>query len=29
MYNGYGSANSGTNGSAARREYNKKYRESM
>jgi hypothetical protein len=27
MYKGYGSANSGTNGSAARREYNKKYRE--
>ena len=27
MYNGYGSANSGTNGSAARREYNEKYRE--
>lgn len=27
MYKGYGSANSGENGSAARREYNKKYRE--
>lgn len=29
MYKGYGSTNSGTNGSAARREYNKKYREMM
>lgn len=27
MYRGYGSANSGTNGSAARRKYNEKYRE--
>lgn len=27
MYKGYGSANSGTNGSAARRKYNEKYRE--
>ena len=29
MYKGYGSANSGTNGSAARREYNKKYKDNM
>jgi hypothetical protein len=29
MYSGYGTANSGTNGSAARREYNKKYRKMM
>jgi hypothetical protein len=29
MYKGYGSANSGANGSAARRKYNEKYRENM
>ena len=29
MYKGYGSANAGSNGSAARREYNKKYKENM
>ena len=29
MYKGYGTANSGTNGSAARREYNKKYRKEV
>lgn len=29
MYKGYGTANSGANGSAARRKYNEKYRETM
>lgn len=29
MYSGYGTANSGSNGSAARREYNKKYRKML
>ena len=29
MYKGYGSANSGENGSAARREYNKKYKKTL
>lgn len=29
MYKGYGTANAGENGSAARRKYNEKYRENM